>query len=148
MSDAVVLDTTPLGLLCHPRNPPQVVACRQWVDDLLVAGCRVVIPEISDYEIRRELLLRGSAAALANLENLLHNLEFLPLSTASMRHAAELWAQVRRIGKPTAPQHSLDGDVILAAQALSLQSPVIVATENPKHISRFVTAESWTNIKP
>jgi hypothetical protein len=42
MSAAVVLDSTPLGILCHPRNPPQVMACRQWVNDLLKAGRRVI----------------------------------------------------------------------------------------------------------
>lgn len=45
MSDVVVLDGTPLGILCHPRNPPHTMACRQWVDDLLGKGRRVLVPE-------------------------------------------------------------------------------------------------------
>ena len=57
-----------------------------------------------------------------------------------MRKAAELWAWVRNQGKPTASDDSLDGDVILAAQAI-LQLPsfdeVIIVTTNLKHISRF-----------
>ena len=56
MKDTVVLDSTPLGILCHPRNPPHVMACRQWVESLLLAGRRVVVPEIADYEVRRELI--------------------------------------------------------------------------------------------
>ncbi len=57
-----------------------------------------------------------------------------------MRKAAELWAWVRNQGKPTASNESLDGDVILVAQAiLQLKSfeRVIVVTTNFKHISRF-----------
>ena len=34
-----------------------------------------------------------------------------------MRVAAELWADARRSGRPTAPNHSLDADCLLAAQA-------------------------------
>lgn len=57
-----------------------------------------------------------------------------------MRKAAELWAWVRNQGQPTASNESLDGDAILAAQAI-LQLPsfdeVVIVTTNLKHISRF-----------
>ncbi len=148
MSDAVVLDATPLGILCHPRNPPQVLACRQWVDALLTAGRRVIIAEIADYEVRRELLLRNSRVALSNLDQLALRLEYLPLTTDVMRRAADLWAQTRRAGQPTAAHTSIDADAIVAAQALSLNTAVIVATGNPGHLSRFVPAELWSKIAP
>lgn len=64
MNDAVVLDSTPLGILCNPRNTPQVLDCRQWLADLLAAGRRVIVPEITDYEIRRELIRLGSIVVL------------------------------------------------------------------------------------
>jgi hypothetical protein len=60
-----------------------------------------------------------------------------------------MWAQVRQQGKPTADDKALDGDVILAAQAILISSeeyPVIVATSNPKHLSLFVDARDWQNI--
>lgn len=42
-----------------------------------------------------------------------------------------------------------DGDVILAAPALTLSVPnVVMATENPAHLTRFVSAELWQNITP
>jgi predicted nucleic acid-binding protein len=148
MSDAVVLDATPLGILCHPRNPPQVMACRQWIADLLAAGRRVIVPEIADYEVRRELIRVKSGVALNHLDQLATRLEYRALTTASIRRAAELWAQARSVGQPTASDHALDADVIVAAQALSLNTPVIVATGNPSHLLRFVAADLWQNIKP
>jgi hypothetical protein len=66
VSAAVVLNSTPLGILCNPRTAPHVLACRQWLADLLAAGRRVIVPEIIDYEIRRELIRLGSIVALAN----------------------------------------------------------------------------------
>jgi predicted nucleic acid-binding protein len=114
----------------------------------LAAGRRVIVPEIVDYEVRREFIRHGSALAVTNLDRYGLQLEYLPLSTAAMRLAAELWAQARNTGQPTAPDHALDGDVILAAQALSLGVPVVVATGNPAHLSRFVPAADWQTVTP
>ena len=61
-----------------------------------------------------------------------------------MLKAAELWAEARKRGKPTADVHALDGDVILAAQALQIQA--VVATENIGHLSFFVDAQYWKEI--
>jgi predicted nucleic acid-binding protein len=108
----------------------------------------VIIPEISDYEIRRELIRLGSIVSVANLDGYGLQLEYLSINTAAMRLAAQLWAQARIAGLPTAPDLALDADVILAAQALSLNTPVVVATSNPRHLSRFVPAELWSNIVP
>jgi predicted nucleic acid-binding protein len=148
MSAVVVLDAGPLGLLTNPNNNPQAVACRAWLGDLRTAGWRVIVPEISDYELRRELIRIQSHAALANLDGFGAQLEYLPLTTSAMRLAADLWAQVRNSGLPTASDPALDGDVILAAQALQLNTPVIVATANPGHLSRLVNADLWSNINP
>jgi hypothetical protein len=51
---------------------------------------------------------------------------------------------MRRHGVPTADPRELDGDAILAAQALQAQA--IVVTDNVRHLSRFVEAKSWTDI--
>jgi hypothetical protein len=65
-----------------------------------------------------------------------------------MRRAAEFWANARNAGLPTAPDHALDGDVILAAQvAISAAAQdSVVATTNVKHLERFVGARLWRDI--
>jgi hypothetical protein len=65
--------------------------------------------------------------------------------------AADLWAQARKSGLPTAPPDALDGDVILAAQALLATGPgdvVTVATGNVGHLAQFVDAQPWEKIVP
>lgn len=53
---------------------------------------------------------------------------------------------------PTATAEALDTDVILAAQVLEAAedagSAVVVATTNPRHLSRFVDARDWREIRP
>ncbi len=148
MSAAVLLDAGPLGLLTNPNNNSHAIVCRAWLASLTAVGRQVYVPEITDYEVRRELIRIQSHSALANLDALCVLLNYLPLTTDAMRLAAELWALARSAGKPTAPDPALDGDVILAAQALILNSPVVVATANPGHLNRFVTALPWANIAP
>jgi hypothetical protein len=70
---------------------------------------------------------------------------------ASMRLAAQLWADARRRGRPTAGERAIDVDIILAAQARLIGErgqPDIVATTNVKHLSQFVAAENWETISP
>lgn len=148
MNEIVVLDSGPLGILCNPNSSLQPTAIRAWVDALLVAGRRIVLPEIADYEIRRELNRIQSYRGLAILNSFGARLEYLPLSTTSIRLAADLWAQDRNAGLQTAVNSALDADVILAAQALTLAVPVIIATTNVKHLARFTTAKLWQNIMP
>ncbi len=148
MSAVVLLDAGPLGLLTNPNNNTQAIARRAWLSSLRAAGRRVVVPEITDYEVRRDLIRIQSRSALANLDALGAVLDYLALTTNAMRLAAELWAHVRNAGQLTAPDPALDGDVILAAQALGLNAPVIVAPANPGHLTRFVTALPWSSITP
>ena len=147
MSQVVLLDTGPLGLVTNPRRSPQSVACAQWLQALVAHGVRVIVPEISDYEVRRELLRAKKEPGLARLDALATRLEYLPLTTPAIRRAAVFWAQARQQGQPTADDKALDGDVILAAQAMTLGiADVVIATTNVGHLSRFAPAALWPDI--
>jgi predicted nucleic acid-binding protein len=149
---AVILDSSPLGLVTQKAGKSvEVDACRQWLQDLLANGIRVYMPEIADYEVRRELIRAGQTTGVARLNSLKVMTRYLPITTDVMLMAADLWARARNAGVTTADRHALDGDVIVAAQALSLglgSAELVVATRNVKHLSRFVPADLWTNITP
>ena len=122
---------------------------RALVAGVAQRGVRMVIPEIADYEIRRELRRANKTAGLAQLDALARVIEYRPITTSAMRRAAEFWALARQQGQPTASDESLDADAILAGQADTLDAPeVIVATTNVGHLTRFVTADIWPNITP
>jgi len=154
MSRTVVLDSGPLALLARRNDIPAVVQCNLWLDGSLAQEDRVILPEITDYEVRRELVRLKAFSSVKRLDNLATRIEYLPITTAAMRLAADLWAQGRQSGQPTADPKEptadpkeLDGDVILAAQALLLGvSEVVVATTNVGHLSRYVNAKFWQDV--
>ena len=162
---AVFLDEGPLSWAAHkPGENLDYDACRAWALGLATAGVRLCVAEVTDYELRRELLRQEARreaqrqpkrGSVARLDAFLSAVEYVPISTSAMREAAELWANIRNAGQPTASDKALDGDVILAAQVnifaasqgIAL-SEIIVATTNVKHIDRFVQADEWENIHP
>jgi hypothetical protein len=111
----------------------------------------MILPEIADYEVRRELLRANKFAGIRRLNECKSSwLEYLPITTPVILKAAELWATSRQAGMPTADPKELDGDVILAAQALLLRGggeEVVIATTNVGHLSRFVDAREWPDIQ-
>lgn len=151
MLTAVFLDTGPLGLVTQRRGVPDADACRQWVDALTNMGVLVIVPEIADYEMRRELIRSTKTHGLARLDafNTAAVNRFAPITSTAMRCAADLWADARNRGIATADARALDGDVILAAQALTAGFAVpdiVVATTNVRHISRYVNCALWSII--
>jgi len=149
VSRVIVLDSGPLGALCATRSTPTAQACERWLEELLAKGERLAIPEIVDYELRRELLRLRKRKSVARLDRLALQLEYWPPTTGAMRRAAEFWAAARQQGQPTAGDNTIDADMILAGQvADSGERDCIVATTNPTHLSRFVSAELWQNIAP
>ena len=152
MSRTVLLDSGVLGLATNPKPTVEALRCARWLDAILAAGAVVVVPEIADYEVRRELLRAGRTNGIRRLDALKSHLFYLPITTDMMLKAAEFWAQARRQGKPTAAEGALDGDAILAAQAAVLSAAsdqvAVIATTNVGHLSRFVAADVWDTIQP
>ncbi|MCA6603327.1 MAG: PIN domain-containing protein [Pseudanabaena sp. M090S1SP1A06QC] len=148
MSQIIFLDSTPVGLITNPKAIPLALQCQQWLD-ILARNINVVLSEIIDYEVRRELLRANKLSSIRKLDLLKSELTYLPITTEVMLKAAELWARARNAGKPTADNKSLDGDVILAAQAVLVAGyghEVIIATSNAKHLSLFADAREWQSI--
>jgi predicted nucleic acid-binding protein len=147
VSQVIILDTGPLGLVTNPKLSAESIACAQWLQTHVTAGNRVIIPEIADYEVRRELLRANKIKGIARLDDLSRFLEYLPITTIAMRQAAQFWAQARQQGQPTAGDKTIDGDMILVAQAMTLAvTNVVIATTNVGHLSRFVAAELWQTL--
>jgi hypothetical protein len=152
---AVIVDETPLSLITMKSGHRQGDACKAWYAALDAAGHRFYVPEIADYELRRELIRSGKSASIVRLDafNSAELDRYLPLTTVHVRLAAQLWATARNAGSAGASDAALDGDVLIAAQALTLApatcglQAVIVASENVRHLSHMVSTALWSDIK-
>jgi predicted nucleic acid-binding protein len=146
----VLLDASPLGLITNPGITLENEYAREGLSRLVHNGAEVVIPEIADYEVRRELVRSRKTHGLARLDALQQSIRYAPITTAIMRKAAENWAAARQSGRPSANNESLDADMILAAQAWELArlpgEEVVIATTNMRHLTRFARAQMWHEI--
>ncbi len=90
MREFVLLDSGPLGNACRRPGTPGADQCRLWIDALMARGVEVVVPEIADYEVRRELTRINASGSLRRLDHLvtLGGLSYQPISTGAWRHAA------------------------------------------------------------
>ncbi|WP_333322996.1 nucleic acid-binding protein [Microcoleus sp. AT9b-C3] len=137
-------------MVTNPQAKPPYLECQLWLDSLLQNGEMVILPEIADYEVRRELIRAGKERGIRKLDLFKNVLTYRPLTTEVMLLAAQLWADSRMRGRPTAEPNSLDGDVILAAQAIleaSEGNDVVIATTNVGHWSQFTDAREWRLIQ-
>jgi predicted nucleic acid-binding protein len=136
----LLLDTGVVGQICHPRKH---IEARHWFAET-VSKHDVLISEVADYELRRELIRIGATRTITRLDELARELRYIPVTTATWRSAANLWAWMRRTGKPTAAGDGLDGDMLIAAQAIAEQAVVI--TTNPRHFDALVQAKRWDDL--
>jgi predicted nucleic acid-binding protein len=153
VSRVLFLDSGPLGLLVHPQRSAEVVEISDWLYRCVLNGCRVVVPAIVHYELRRELLRAGKTSGLQRLEAFTRATpeRYLPLADEALWFAAELWARRRQAGRPTAAPQALDIDVILAAQVLKFAggaAEATLVTTNPKHFQQLIPAKLWKEVEP
>ena len=150
MIEAVFLDSAPLGLVTlRARKSAEGDNCRAWLEALVSKGIRVYIPEIINYEVRRELLRANKQEGIRRLNTLTRVAEYLPVTTQALRLAAGMWADARQRGIITSHPKALDVDVILCAQALSLgiaPDTYVIATSNVSHLQHFAPAQEWEKI--
>ena len=145
MPNALLFDTGPLGLLAHDRQSIRE-PIQNWLVQEMTAGATVYLSEVADYELRRELIRlvqanQMPASRIARLDQLASLFTFLPVSTSMWKRAAEMWADARKHGKPTADPAALDADVLIAAQAEEIQATVL--TTNPGHLAQWVAVRNW-----
>ena len=116
---------------------------------LLDTRFKIYVPEIIDYELRRKLLHIGhrrhqgkkwALEALTYLDELV-SVGYIPLTTETMRMAADLWAQTRAEGQLRGSEESLDIDVILAAQAQQTSGQIV--TMNERHFRNIAAVFDW-----
>ncbi|CAN5176647.1 hypothetical protein BH23ACT9_BH23ACT9_30100 [soil metagenome] len=143
----ILLDAGPLGMASNPNTRGPAAEAREWMKRHIDAGDRFFVPEIADYEVRRELMRANKAHGISRLDAMAE-LGYLRLTTETMRDAAMLWAEARNRGQPTASNTALDGDVILAAQARAHAAAnpdrdIVIATTNVAHLSRYADARLW-----
>jgi predicted nucleic acid-binding protein len=146
----VLLDSGPLGLVSNPDVTPASMECSLWLEHLTQSNRFIVVSEIVDYEVRRELLRARRRKSLAKLDAVGQRFTFAPITTPVMRLAAAYWANARQRGVATADDQALDADMILVAQARLLeegwQQEVVIATTNVRHLARFATARYWPEV--
>ena len=138
-----VLDSAPLGNITDKPSKPRTALALRWRYETMRAGHTIIVPEIIDYEVRRELLRLERTDSVFRLDNFCSILSYLPITTGTMQRAAELWATFRQKGKPTSADDALDVDMILLAQAETLDEDYRILTTNMKHINMTGKAMHW-----
>jgi len=136
-------------MVTNPQGNAETRRCTEWLAGLLRAGVSVKLPEIADYELRRELLRANLQQGIRRLDHLKSALGYVPLTTEAVLTAAEFWARARNMGRPTADDKALDVDMILSGQAALIRAAdteTIVATTNVGHLALFCEARLWRDI--
>ena len=134
----IFLDSGPIGLLTNPKQSTEAIACDKWINASELAGHEIILPEIIDYEIRRELIRARKFNGLGRLDNLKSAFTFLRIDSETLLKAAEFWAEARWRGQPTADAASIDIDAYLplkpgctATKTNSQSSPHSIKSTSP-----------------
>ena len=77
----ILLDSGPLGKLCNPLPRADILA---WQRSLSAAGWTLIVPEITDFEVRRNLILERKIESIACLNHLKGLLVYQPITTTTM----------------------------------------------------------------
>ncbi len=89
-----------MNMATNPGGSKQAAACGQWLLERATGGAMVVVPEIADYEVRRELLRARRSAGIDRLE---HSSPKSSIWRSPHRHAPSRTVLGR--GASTGPPH-------------------------------------------
>jgi len=148
----LILDTNLLRRLCHTTHHPDLLEWLQaWLErELEHDDTGIFISAAVEFELRRGYLWQldkhpSVRFVLARLDMYCDTLTVLPITQQTLHRAAQLWADARRGGYKTAPDHHIDWDVIIASQALELGA--VVVTSNTRHFTCYgADARDWPDI--
>jgi len=90
-----------------------------------------VIPLMVYYEVKRGLLAKDATNKMKFFETLCENLGIHELTKSDMNTAANIYADLKRIGKPID-----DSDLLIAAQCIT--NGYTLVTNNTKHFENIV----------
>jgi hypothetical protein len=79
-------------MVTNPKSSPESTECKAWFAALSAADREIVIPEIADYEVRRELIRSSRLPGLARLDWIKATFTYAPITTSIMLRAASFWA--------------------------------------------------------
>ena len=128
-----LLDTDTVSLLL--RNQAKVLAqARHYIS--IYGPLHISI--ITRYEVLKGLRYKGATTQLARFDQFCNSNEVVPLTDATINHAAEIHADLRRRGVPIG-----DSDVLIAATAMV--NGLTLVTNNERHFSRVtgLQVENW-----
>jgi len=132
MTTRYVLDTNIITALL--RRDPQLV---QQAARAAESGADLLLCPVVFYEILRGLLHRDAKKQLQQFLDYAAALLWEDFTRQDWQKAAEVWASLRKQGRPTG-----DADLLIGVYALQRQA--IVVTANEKHFASLgVQIENW-----
>jgi hypothetical protein len=84
MSRFILLDAGPLGLVTGSPKSAEANACRTWLETMLAAGVNMRVPDITDYEVRRELLRARRMTGVQQIDALRARIGHLAVTTETL----------------------------------------------------------------
>ena len=147
MSDAVLLDSGPLGKMVHQQSTfeEEIKLLENYAK---TRGISLLVPEIIKRELSIELSNCGFTQSLRKLRKMENQRRIIKLiDPDDFDIATELETELTKIGLPIS-ENLPSNDGILVAQAINLKASeeydrVIILTENVRHISRLITKEIY-----
>ncbi len=131
---ASLIDTDILSMFF--RNDPEVTA---YFASYLTRHKKINISIITHYEVMSGLMHRDARKKTALFLDFVSKNNVLPLTEQSVKISAEIYAELRKAGKP------LD-DIDLLIAGVAVADNLVLATHNQKHFARIkrLEVEDWS----